>query len=70
MLNTMSPLPFWEGYLVDSVIEKDDDSPLIVLNACPNANALCGSFRQPCALVHDRRWRRIRDRDFWTGEFG
>lgn len=63
MLNVMSSLPFWEGYLVDTVVEQDDDSLLIVLNACPNADALCGSCRQPCALVHERRWRRIRDRD-------
>lgn len=63
MLNAMSSLPFWEGHIVDSVVEQDDESLLIVLNACPTANALCGSCRQPCALVHERRWRRIRDRD-------
>lgn len=63
MLNAMSSLPFWEGHIVDSVVEQDDESLLIVLNACPTADALCGSCRQPCALVHERRWRRIRDRD-------
>ena len=63
MLNAMSSLPFWEGYFVDSVVEQDDESLLIVLNACPTADALCGSCRQPCTLVHERRWRRIRDRD-------
>lgn len=63
MLNAMSSLPFWEGHIVDSVVEQDDDSLLIVLDASPTAEALCGSCRQPCALVHERRWRRIRDRD-------
>lgn len=63
MLNAMSSLPFWEGHIVDSVIEQEDDSLLIVLNTCPTADAICGSCRQPCALVHDQRWRRIRDRD-------
>ena len=63
MLNAMSSLPFWEGHIVDSVVEQDDESLLIVLNACPTADPLCGSCRQPCALVHERRWRRIRDRD-------
>ena len=63
MLNAMSSLPFWEGHIVDSVVEQDDESLLIVLNACPTADALFGSCRQPCALVHERRWRRIRDRD-------
>lgn len=63
MLNAMLSLPFWEGHIVDSVVEQDDESLLIVLNACPTADALCGSCRQPCALVHERRWRRIRDRD-------
>ena len=63
MLNAMSSLPFWEGHIVDSVVEQDDESLLIVLNACPTADALCGHCRQPCALVHERRWRRIRDRD-------
>jgi transposase len=63
MLNAMSSLPFWEGHIVDSVVEQDDGSLLIVLNACPTADALCGCCRQPCALVHERRWRLVRDRD-------
>lgn len=63
MLNAMSSLPFWEGHVVDSVVERDDGSLLIVLIACPTAEALCGCCRQPCALVHERRWREVRDRD-------
>lgn len=63
MLNAMSSLPFWEGHIVDSVVEQDDASLLIVLSACHHAEALCGNCRQPCALMHERRWRRIRDRD-------
>lgn len=63
MLNAMSSLPFWEGHVVDSVVERDDGSLLIILIACPTAEALCGCCRQPCALVHERRWREVRDRD-------
>jgi transposase len=63
MLNAMSSLPFWEGHVVDSVVERDDGSLLITLIACPTAEALCGCCRQPCALIHERRWREVRDRD-------
>jgi transposase len=63
MLNAMSYLPFWEGHVVESVLEQDDGSLLIALDGAPGADALCGCCRQPCALVHERRWRRVRDRD-------
>jgi transposase len=63
MLNVMSSLPFWEGHVVDSVQEQEDGSLLIVLEACPASDALCGACRQPCALVHERRRRKVRDRD-------
>lgn len=63
MLNAMLSLPFWEGHVVDSVVELDDASLLVALNAAPGADALCGCCRQPCVLVHERRWRRVRDRD-------
>lgn len=63
MLNAMSSLPFWEGHVVDSVVERDDGSLLIILMACPTAEARCGCCHQPCALVHERRWREVRDRD-------
>jgi transposase len=63
MLNAMSSLPFWEGHIVDSVVDRDDGSLLITLIACPTAEPLCGCCRQPCALIHERRWREVRDRD-------
>ncbi|MCS0585572.1 transposase family protein, partial [Massilia pinisoli] len=63
MLNAMSSLPFWEGHIVDAVQEQEDGSLLIVLETCPVSDALCGSCRQPCVLVHERRRRRVRDRD-------
>ncbi|HEX8785019.1 MAG TPA: ISL3 family transposase [Terriglobales bacterium] len=63
MLNAMSSVPFWEGHIVDSVQEQEDGSLLIVLAECPVSEALCGACRQPCALVHERRRRRVRDRD-------
>ncbi|ATD58956.1 MAG: ISL3 family transposase [Janthinobacterium svalbardensis] len=63
MLNAMSSLPFWEGHVVDSITELDEGSLLITLDAAPEAEALCGACRQACALVHERRWRQVRDRD-------
>jgi transposase len=63
MLNAMSSFPFWEGHIVDSVVDRDDGSLLITLIACPTAEPLCGCCRQPCALIHERRWREVRDRD-------
>jgi transposase len=63
MLNAMSSLQFWEGHVVDSVVELDDGSLLITLESAPDADAVCGRCRQCCALVHERRWRRVRDRD-------
>ena len=63
MLNAMWSLPFWEGHVVDSVLEQEDGSLLIALKESPGADALCGCCRQPCALIHERRRRRVRDRD-------
>lgn len=63
MLNAMSSLPFWEGHIVDSVREQEDGSLLVILSECPKTEALCGACRQPCALIHERRRRRVRDRD-------
>ena len=65
MLTAMLSLPFWEGHVVDSVVELDDGSLQITLHAAPGADALCGFCRKPCVLVHERRWRwrRVRERD-------
>lgn len=63
MLNAMSSLPFWEGHIVDAVQEQEDGSLLIVLDTCPASDAVCGACRQPCALVHERRRHKVRDRD-------
>jgi len=63
MLNAMSSLPFWEGHIVNAVHEQADGSLLIVLDTCPLSEALCGACRQSCVLVHERRRRKVRDRD-------
>lgn len=62
MLNAMSSLPFWEGHFVDSVVEQADGSLLVILNES-GGDALCGCCRQPCTLLHERRRRKVRDRD-------
>ena len=63
MLNAMSSLPFWEGHIVHSVQDLEDGSLLVVLDTCPASEAQCGACRQPCSLVHERRRRKVRDRD-------
>jgi len=59
----MSGMVFWEGHVVQSVHEQADGSLLINLSEDPNKMASCGQCGLPCVLVHDRRWRRIRERD-------
>jgi transposase len=63
MHNPMSSFPFWEGHVIASIDEQGDGSLLVVLDECPKADALCGCCRQPCALIHERRRRRVRDCD-------
>jgi len=59
----MSGLAFWEGHVVQSVREQADGSLLIALSEDPLVAARCGRCGEPCMLVHERRWRRVRDRD-------
>ena len=63
MLNAMLALPFWEGHVVESCSEQADGSLLIVLCESPEVSARCGACRAPCALVHERCRRRVRERD-------
>lgn len=63
MQDVMSGLNFWEGHVVQSCHEQADGSLLIELTEDPKRTACCGQCGQPCALVHERRWRRIRERD-------
>src|SRR5574343_1869354 len=63
MLNAMLALPFWEGHVVDSCSEHADGSLLIRLSESPEIPARCGACQGPCVLVHERRWRRVRERD-------
>jgi transposase len=61
----MSDLAFWEGHVVQSVREQADGSLLITLSEDPQIAARCGRCGEPCALVHERRWRRVRERDWF-----
>lgn len=63
MLNAMSSVPFWEGHVVDTIREEPDGSLLVVLAECSKNEAFCGACLQPCSLIHERRRRRVRDRD-------
>jgi transposase len=65
MQDVMSGMVFWEGHVVQSVHEQADGSLLIHLTEAPDVAACCGRCGQPCVLVHERRWRRIRERDWF-----
>ena len=65
MQDAMSLLAFWEGHMVRAYREQADGSLLIELTADPNVSPLCGQCGQPCALVHERNWRQIRERDWF-----
>lgn len=63
MFNAMLALQFWEGHVVDSCTEQADGSLLIKLSESPDVPARCGRCREICVLLHERRRRRVRDRD-------
>ena len=63
MSNAMLALQFWEGHVVDSCSEQSDGSLLIRLTESPDAPARCGVCQGACVLVHERRRRRVRERD-------
>lgn len=54
---------FWEGFVVQDCAEQADGSLLIRLASDPNRDALCGHCGRECVLVHERRTRRVRERD-------
>jgi transposase len=54
---------FWEGFLVEDCTEQADGSLLLRLAADAAREPLCGRCGRQCALVHERRARRIRERD-------
>lgn len=61
----MLELPFWEGHVVDSCSEAPDHSLLIRLVEAPQSEARCSRCEQVCVLVHERRRRKVRDRDLF-----
>ena len=65
MQDVMSGMVFWEGHVVRSVREQADGSLLIALSEDPRVAARCGRCGEPCALLHERRWRRVRERDWF-----
>lgn len=65
MSDVMSGMVFWEGHAVQSIHEQADGSLLIELSEDPHVAACCGRCGQPCILVHERRWRRVRERDWF-----
>ena len=65
MSNAMLGLTFWEGHCVESYSELPDGSLVLKLTEDPETLARCGCCRESCVLVHERRRRRVRERDWF-----
>ncbi len=65
MLNAMLGLTFWEGHIVDSFSARADGSLILKLAENPETPARCGCCRQECVLIHERRRRLVRERDWF-----
>lgn len=65
MRDAMLGLVFWEGHVVDSSRERADGSLLLSLSEDHSYRPRCGRCESDCVLVHERRRRRARDRDWF-----
>ena len=55
----------WEGHVVDSSEERVDGSLLLSLSEDPSYRPRCGRCGSDCVLLHERRRRLVRDRDWF-----
>lgn len=55
---------FFPGYYIASSVSQADYLQLS-LEPCATNIPLCGRCQHPCPLIHDRRLRRVRDRDLF-----
>lgn len=60
----MLGMTFWEGYTVNFCEEQCDGSLLLSLSEAPDHPLRCSRCDSACVLVHERRRRHIRDRDW------
>ena len=65
MSNAMLGLKFWEGHCVESCSESPDGSLVLRLTEDREMLARCGCCGEPSVLVHERRRRRVRERDWF-----
>jgi len=65
MRDAMLGVVFWEGHVVDSSQERADGSLLLSLSEDPSHRPRCGRCGSDCVLLHERRRRLVRDRDWW-----
>lgn len=61
----MLDLVFWEGHVVDSSQERAEGSLSLSLSEDPSYRPRCGRCGSDCVLIHERRQRRVRDRDWF-----
>ena len=65
MRDAMLGMVFWEGHVVNSSEEQADGTLLLALSEDPSHRPRCGRCGSDCVLVHERRRRRVRDRDWF-----
>lgn len=65
MRDAMLGVVFWEGHVVDSSQERADGSLLLYLSDDPSHRPRCGHCGSDCVLLHERRRRLVRDRDWF-----
>lgn len=65
MRDAMLGVVFWEGHVVDSSQEQGDGSLLLSLSEAPSHHRRCGRCGSDSVLLHERRRRRVRDRDWF-----
>ncbi len=56
---------FWEGFEIDCYEAFSDQSLLILLRPDPDYTPRCSGCNAPCTQIHDRRIRRVRERDLF-----
>lgn len=61
----MLDMVFWEGHVVDSCEERADGSLLLYLCEEPSYRPRCGRCGSDCVLLHERRRRVVRERDWF-----
>jgi len=53
----------WKGFRIQRIETPTESTLQVILEPDPQVLPRCRCCGEPCALTHDRHWRRVRDRD-------